>query len=291
MIIHGTVPADLIKLHSKSAVTLSVSGVFSTAVYLADAGKYLWMLHDRQYGSLPFGIAVHNSEALLQQVSIASGMTAHLRGRTLLMPAANLEILLTPTPPVCREKSEPPSFQQIKNGIESARQQLIQRKKGSIYELIGTGPYENLFARCAAPAWLDLQTALTNGETASITAALSSLLGLGVGLTPSLDDFLTGMVYTFLFAQDAWSLSLPEATLLSEALQILAPKRTSDISAAYVVSAAAGEYISLLEDVLRPTSFCSYRSLQNLLNVGGSSGGDMLTGLICALQYMMLHCL
>ena len=291
MIIQGTVPADLIKSHSKNAVTLSVSGVFSTAVYLVDAGKHLWMLHDRQYGSLPFGIAVCNSEALLQQVSIASGMTAHLRGHTLLMPNANLEIMLTPTPSVYRKKSEPPSFQQMRNGIECARQQLIQRKKGSVYELIGTGPYENLFARCAAPAWSDLQTALINGDAASITTALSGLLGLGVGLTPSLDDFLTGMIYTFLFAQDAWSLSLPEATLLSETLQILAPKRTSDISAAYVVAAAAGEYISLLEDVLRPTSFCSYQSLQNLLNVGGSSGGDMLTGLICALQYMVSHCL
>lgn len=288
---HGMIPAELLRSHGKSAFALTVVGSFSSAVYFADTENYLWMLHDRQYGSIPFGIAVSQANILLQQVSIEAGMKAWLRNCVLFIPGANLQISLTAAPPVRRAKSAAPGLRQLESGIISAHQQLLFSGKGAVSELIGSTPYENLFARSAAPAWAALQKALLHRDPAAVTASLSGLLGLGIGLTPSLDDFLTGLAYTFRFARDVWSFSLPEAEILSDTLKKAAPERTSAISAAYIVAAADGEYISILEDVLQHDSFCSNQSLQRLLKVGGSSGGDMLTGLICALQYIKTYCI
>jgi hypothetical protein len=92
-----------------------------------------------------------------------------------------------------------------------------------------------------SPLLADLAAAAADHEASA--AAAVSLLGRGPGLTPSGDDVLTG----FLVGAAAFGL---EAAALREATTVLAPARTTALSAALLWLAARGECIDELAAVV-----------------------------------------
>ena len=106
-------------------------------------------------------------------------------------------------------------------------------------------------------------------------------LGLGRGLTPSFDDFITGLLVTLEHASSVWGLKHPALGFLAQEISALAPLRTNRFSAAYLLAAARGGDFSLMRNCLelRPSA----DSLTALLGVGSSSGSDMLCGMVYAL--------
>jgi hypothetical protein len=105
------------------------------------------------------------------------------------------------------------------------------------------------------------------------------LIGLGPGLTPSGDDYLGGVLIGL-----RWLGRGGQADSLWRWLEPRLAARTSAISAAHLVAAAAGEAHEALHEVLENLSAWQVPdllpSLGRLDAVGHSSGWDALAGIV-----------
>lgn len=130
-----------------------------------------------------------------------------------------------------------------------------------------------------------LREALLVGAAEEACTCAHRLIGLGPGLTPSGDDFLTGLVLTLVLASRArggqaeWvagfgqrvaELAIGRTTVVSEHQLRYAADGQGDL----VIGRAAMAILWALEQAHRP--------VQALLQIGASSGGDALAGVCVA---------
>jgi len=115
------------------------------------------------------------------------------------------------------------------------------------------------------------------GGRARLRAGAARLAGLGAGLTPAGDDFLTGVM---LWAWLAHPTPAPLCRLLVEA----AATRTTTLSAAFLHAAARGEcsaaWHALLAALADGDAGTLERAVANLLARGATSGADALAGFL-----------
>ena len=139
------------------------------------------------------------------------------------------------------------------------------------------------FARRIAEGMLHFEEALVVGEYATAAGALSSLIGLGPGLTPSGDDLVSGIV-----AALAWQaqLSAVEAEGIEEMRGAIqqAAERTNRISARLLHHACEGVlYAPAMElgaALLSGDAGGVPGPAQRLFGIGHTSGLDLATGLL-----------
>jgi Protein of unknown function (DUF2877) len=130
-----------------------------------------------------------------------------------------------------------------------------------------------------------IKLALDANDLTAFTSAALRVLGLGNGLTPSGDDFVGGMMFAMAHAPRIdWIDGLPHAiACIHEAAKV----STNVISAALLDDMMAGKSYSALHDILIALQSNDVATIthacKNLLNVGSSSGADMLAGLLLAL--------
>lgn len=127
------------------------------------------------------------------------------------------------------------------------------------------------------PPISNLSSALAAADLSSSIAAAQKLAGLGIGLTPSGDDYLMGAMYA------AWIIHPREvaSTLAQEIANITVPLTTS-LSAAWLRSAGGGAAGILWHEffaALASTDIAgSQKIMKDILAVGETSGADALTG-------------
>jgi Protein of unknown function (DUF2877) len=151
-------------------------------------------------------------------------------------------------------------------------------------------PGDDAFAPAEAALLPDLAAAA--GDHDASVAAAAGLLGRGPGLTPSGDDVLAG----YLAGAAAFGL---DATALRRAVAVLAPARTTALSAALLWHAARGQCIDELAAVAavlasqprhdgEPAGNVLHqqaeRAVSRLLRVGHSSGAALARGLVIAAE-------
>ena len=243
-------------VRAEQGAELSVEGVFSNGIYFAFPDGSLLMLHDSLYGSLPFGAAVKDFAGQGHRLGIEPGMRAHLSANALSIPAAG----------VCF------AVRFLSHALPSGRiaECFLQNAVP-----LAVMP-EDLFSRTAAPTLEKLCMGLKTGDAAMLRDAAQGLIGLGTGLTPTYDDYLTGLLFCLHYADRAVE-ALDSAVLDSLS-------RTNRYSSAFLRAAAEGGYFSLLADCLETGS---REALDRLLTVGSSSGHDMLAGMCAAMSFLI----
>lgn len=234
---------------------LLTEGVFSGGIYLSFPDGAMLMLHDSRFGSLPFGAAVKELTGQGRLLGIEAGMPARLSADALVIYAAEIRfpIRFLPAP--------------APSGIIS--ESFLKRAAPC------SAMPEDIFSRTAAPALEKLDQGLKTGDVTALNAAVQGLVGLGRGLTPSYDDYLTGLLFCLHYAGRS-AAALDRAVLDSLG-------RTNRYSGAFLRAAAEGGYFSLLADCLASESG---EALQKLLAVGSSSGHDMLAGMCHAVSFL-----
>lgn len=99
---------------------------------------------------------------------------------------------------------------------------------------------------------------------------LFNIIGLGLGLTPSGDDYIVGIMAAY------YSHNLNKPKIFKE-IEELAQNRTNEISYNYILNASnklfKQEIIELIGDLE------SDEKIENLLNFGSSSGQDIIYGI------------
>lgn len=141
-------------------------------------------------------------------------------------------------------------------------------------------------ARTLIRAQLD---ALARGDVGAAVGPTVGLIGLGVGLTPSGDDYLVGLLAVLGATAD------PTRHELAAAVAAHAPARTTAAGAAALVHAARGEFAERMHDLLialaagRSDRLAS--SIERAMAYGSTSGGDTLVGVFAALDHVLDHAL
>jgi hypothetical protein len=288
----------------------TIVGVFSSSFYCRIEGRGIVLFHGDRYGSVPFGVGCRNIESLMAGIGPEPGQAFSCRDMALSMPAAGFTLILRPLPAPAASAGPdggqmpgllPPRA--IRENLAAADRALETRKGGILAEiasLLGFVEGGGLAAatpgrapRRAADLWTQapfvrLLRAIGDGDKAVVEEVAGRMMGLGTGLTPTLDDLLVGMAYTVGFLGRRGYASDPRVRLLPAAILSKARAMTTEISAAYLESAASGEVFSLLEAVeIALLAEGGKRGLEtsvdSLLEVGSDSGANMLTGILLAI--------
>lgn len=125
----------------------------------------------------------------------------------------------------------------------------------------------------------NLRAALHDSTSGTIDAAVTSLAGLGHGLTPSGDDVLAGCLLMLHALGQA-----ERANALADAVRRIAPARTSPLSYALLEPACDGEAHERVAAAI--VAFAAGRPAAEVIRplglVGATSGYDMLAGMLIA---------
>ncbi|MCQ3935659.1 MAG: hypothetical protein DPW18_01300 [Chloroflexi bacterium] len=132
----------------------------------------------------------------------------------------------------------------------------------------------------------NLFSALANADIPTAKILASQLAGLGIGLTPSGDDFIMGALYA------AWIIHPPEiASILAWEVAETASALTTSLSAAWIRSAGRGEAGVLWHNLFHALNIgdsAAVRSaITKLLSVGHTSGADAMSGFIGVMTVYM----
>ena len=85
----------------------------------------------------------------------------------------------------------------------------------------------------------------------------------------------------------AWGICHPALKTLKKSVITLAPIRTNPYSATYLTAAAEGGRFGLVEECLNTLGTNEYeRAFNRLINIGASSGVDMLAGILFAARLL-----
>lgn len=271
----------------RSVATLKVCGVFSSALYMESSPDSLYLLHSNDYGLLPFGFGVRDIKYALALLNTDVGEVIRWVDEMLVFPnGTTIFLRKTALPEIERSHGCHVSAAVLQRAIQILRDSGRGAVPGLVtqenIELESQG--ESVFTRIAHRPLQGLLSGFRENSPTQIRLSLEQLIGLGPGLTPSMDDFLTGTLCTLHYADRYWGIRIPSSETLSKAVQMLAPERTGKYSKAYLMAAAQGQRFQLIEKVL---STFSEDAVLGLMAVGGHSGADMLTGLLWTMEHIV----
>lgn len=148
-----------------------------------------------------------------------------------------------------------------------------------------SAPFADPILRAAQPRVLDLARACLDQDASRISRGVEALMGLGTGLTPSGDDFVGGL----LFAAKTLQTVYPGPKGIAPPFAIDAySSRTHLISFTLLKDHANGHAIAPLHEIIHgllagESRERMYASAFRLLEVGHSTGWDLLAGLLTGL--------
>lgn len=111
-----------------------------------------------------------------------------------------------------------------------------------------------------------------------------NIIGFGRGLTPSMDDFIAGIMVSHIYVLDYLDLNMDNGLKINEAIIKDIKGRTTLVSEEMLINASQG---IVNEDIrqLILSIFGSYpeeifiNNMKRVVNIGGSSGSDIISGI------------
>jgi len=270
--------------------TGEIFGAMSRGIYVKTCSRWLSFISCEPYRS-PITINLNSDPIYLDRIS--SGMPVRISDRHMIIPDARLTISVqnssvwNPSPPPFPPL---PKAECIQNLAYFAKKALTQKTSVGLSRLL---PHfipllefqEKLEQNSLQKEILAIQPDLTSRDTATLISSLCHCLGAGAGLTPSGDDFVTGL----LLALNRWKDVLWDRDDLDRVNQSVveaAYQKTTTLSANLIELASLGEGD---ERLLKSIDWimCGYPEasgiVEDLLDWGSSSGVDMLAGFTAAI--------
>ena len=279
------------------ADTLANSGegeilmVNSAGVYLG-INENIIFLCDLAMGEVPIGISIEDFSENVSKLGLSEGerfsfdenRLCFCGGELVLSPLEKSDALPYEMKPVsvrAREAALELAGLDRRSGLSMLVLPLVLER----HDIDATSL--NPYATKAHPLLFDLMQALAEGREEVIESCVSSLLGLGVGLTPSADDVLLGMIFTL---QRLGGEHCGAVRVFLESIEKLCDSRTNRISAAYLKALIAGARFERMESLWIGLSGETDLDCKVLTDIGHSSGTEMLLGILCALRVCGFSC-
>jgi len=270
--------------------TGEIIGVVSKGIYVKTSSRWLSFISCEPYRS-PITINLNGDPIYLHQIS--SGMPVQISDRQIILPDARLTIsaqnsdVWNPPPPPFPPL---PKAECIQNLEYFARKALTQKPSVGLCSLL---PHllilpeieKELGQNTLQKEILAIYPHLLNREAASFVSKLCNCLGAGAGLTPSGDDFVTGLLLAFNRWKDIlWDRD--DLDLLNQSIVEAAYQKTTTLSANLIELASLGEgdeRILQAIDWIMGGNTDESSIVDDLLGWGSSSGVDVLVGFTAAI--------
>lgn len=259
--------------------------VNSSGVYLLLNGNVVFLC-DESMGVVPIGISVENFKKTVSRLRLVQGDTLSFNNGILHFGAGSIEIVKKKAK--AQEKQD--AFPELTLVQKASAELLSLNRERGISMLVAPLVLEvydeaiielNPYCRTAYPLLLSLKSGLSNDNEEQILCAIESLLGLGIGLTPSADDVILGMLFAFSKLSD----KAPKTVgIFRDAVFELSEARTSRVSAAYLKAVLNGDYFERMERVWAGLCGIVPLDITPLIEIGGSSGTEMLLGVLLAIR-------
>lgn len=253
----------------------SIIGLFSKGIYI-DNNDSILMIHDTEYGDIPFGIAIDNFSGLKLNEYLNAQDSVIFENKKMFFYRHG-EIIL------CINLIQHETIQD--NNCLIDKNILINIAKKNIIES-QKGFFRDYFLKNNVNTHDDLFNDLDNKKIFDVSTTrmvLLKIIGLGPGLTPSGDDFIFGFLYFTM------NICCNKNKFVNEICKFIcedAPIRTNKISCLYLKSIIDRGYFSILSDICFAKDELSLqKSINRLLKVGNNSGCDMLCGMLYAALY------
>ena len=263
----GKYAASLIKEYK----TADVLGVYSAGTYLL-FGDNIVLICDASKKSVPFGISIEDYPAFRDAINGAE--RAHIEGDTLTLGNGAIDTHGICETAECSIPSPPPC-----ETVLAATEMLLKKKDTGFCHILAKEEPADPYAKKAKTLASNVFCALCENNEEGLLESVGKLIGLGGGLTPSGDDLICGALYALHYCERTRG----AARLLADAA-LKAKNNTNVISRRYLESAARGEYFGLVADLIN--ALCgngdTEATLDALLTVGSSSGGDIAAGILLA---------
>ncbi len=277
---------------SHCALGLLHEGGVGEVIMVNSAGIYLEikdrivLLCDRSWGAVPIGIAVEDLAGWARKLKIEQGQKVEFCEKSIVFSGRTLNIAPT-LPTMDRTDHGKPQTRLIKKAAEDLVELNKERGISMLVLPLVLGDDEryvasiNPYCARALPLLLRLADAMISCSTRDIRDCVDLLLGLGTGLTPSADDVMLGMLYAFrkLGGEAPRSLDTFRASILD-----MCDTHTVKVSAAYLKSVIDGDYFERIERVWLGICGAEPFDASPLLEIGSSSGSEMLLGMLLALK-------
>ncbi len=282
-----------------------IHSVFQDAVNITLSDKYFFSIIDRHYGSVPFGISVRKADRFFfsdlgiragEEVTIKDDCIFHAGNPLLSWRDASVEKKKEDHIPV------PFDHDLIHGHCRHVRQHVLsQGKRGGFYGSLAC--FNDLFSekqpacdgldeinRYAVFLFESLIPAFIAEDSKKSKSLCIRLVGLGCGLTPSGDDFLTGLFATLVLSKRQPAFDPDFIDELRQYMRTGIEGLTSKISEVYLGYALQGEVSDVLYNFIRGVYGAGADELvdltRDLMNTGSSSGMDMILGCLFAFRLM-----
>ena len=160
---------------------------------------------------------------------------------------------------------------------------ILNSNKQSLFNYSGNNIFYISMSEQLTQLRFNLVELVIKGDRLKLPDVISQFVGLGIGLTPSGDDYLVGLM-AFLLLKGH-----PVSSLCPEFYQSIArsKNRTTSISAITLEKAFNREYRENMQQLIQSLADAEetyiHSQFSDILNIGSSSGCDMLFGLRDAL--------
>ena len=272
---------QLLALSWMSPCSGAVHSVFDHAINLALEGRYgLIGLIAQQKALTPYAVSVRVDSAFAN-AGIRTGMAAAIHEGKVLIPQAGIELDLD------HANAIDLSLDSIvwSGNVGTLCDQIIvilteANAEDGLTPLV-TGRGGNVYTEFLKPRIQTLLHSDLHRDADGFITAAGNIAGCGLGLTPSSDDLLTGYLATrYLLERDA-----TVRQRLAQAAKAAA-ERTNRISATFLLQSGEGLANEAVIDLFRIAGQGqdTERAIRRILEIGSSSGADMLAGIALALR-------
>jgi hypothetical protein len=276
----------------------AVHSVFDHVVNLVTQGGHLVSVMVEELGNFPHGILVIDPHVPFGSLGLRVGILAFGTGNgALRLPQARVVVHL-------HSASVWPASMQVEPtlGKDDIRHNLsvlecvaqASTEKAGLSLLIphwqallcAEMPQDgelNAVGRAARGPLLHLLRGMQRKDRRATLEAARDLIGLGVGLTPSGDDLLIGLMVSLL-SLGGHSASAKDVASLAQDIAALSRGRTTLISQAFLQHAANNETSEILRDLISSVLTASdvqvAMAAERVLRIGSSSGAELVLGVL-----------
>lgn len=275
-------------------INLKVHSVFSRAVNVIGEDNFFSIISDR-YCLYPMSCRVSN-EIPFTEYGIKADDKVTVSGNKIYIPEVSLSINLNNSKERDLSLANKEALflpKDLSFKVETLKNLI--REKGCEDDLstLVTGKFNNPYADYISKRLPSLNEAFIEGSARAVEQA-GNLAGCGIGLTPSSDDLLIGSMSAYLADSKAKGYRYEEAYSITNAMGKNASVHTNIVSGAFLKQCGMG----LLSDDMTKLMYAIYSDAeaetvrvcgQRIQNLGSTSGTDMLTGVVLAIENLNLR--
>jgi hypothetical protein len=279
--------------------------IHANAVYCSIPMRPLLLIHCNDLGGIPFGIGADMETGYLKEIGLDRGMQINISDSFLFIPAVNFGIDLCDATVWYPANNSPDHFSRsrVEDNLDHALHEVARRSsKYGLGELavvlndlflgkVKRCEDQNLLCQVCVEPLRQLVVGIQRQDLLLVENSLSSLIGLGIGLTPSMDDVITGLISTLHRFCDRLPGGFPWVSTIGERIRSLSSSRTTLVSQNHLLFASFGDRFEILDDLINAILFSPREDLADeigkLVSFGATSGTELTIGVLLGMKLVL----